>query len=254
MNDKIVLLPDADSLAAAAADRLVSLGSSAIVERGRFSVALAGGSTPRRMYALLATERYASSLDWLHVHFFWGDERCVPPDHPGSNYHMAREVLLDHLPVSEANVHRVRGELEPTAAAQLYAEDLQAFFGAPWPAFDLVLLGLGNDGHTASLFPGSSVLEERKRAAVAVTANYQDRPAHRVTLTFPAINAARQVLFLVSGASKAGIVAAVLEGSPGRYPAQGVRPGSGRLGWMLDAPAATHLPSRAVERSDKCES
>lgn len=236
-----LIYPDATSLAAAAARRFVTLGASAIAERGQFSVALAGGSTPEASYELLATERTATSLDWSRVHFFWGDERCVPPDHPNSNYRMAREALLDHLPLSPGNIHRIHGEMEPERAARTFSDDLVTFFGAALPAFDLVLLGLGNDGHTASLFPGSAVLRERVRPAAAVTAHYQDRPAYRVTLTLPAINAARQILFLVSGVAKAEIVAAVLEGPTGRYPAQAVRPGSGRLGWMLDAPAAGQL-------------
>jgi 6-phosphogluconolactonase len=196
------------------------------------------------MYELLATPRYAGSIDWSRIHFFWGDERCVPPDHPGSNYRVAREALLDHLSLPTCNIHRIQGELEPESAARGFAADLRAFFGSSWPSFDLILLGLGNDGHTASLFPTSVALKEKERPALAVVARYEDRPAHRVTLTLPAINAARQVLFLVSGAAKAEIVAAVLQGRPDRYPAQGVRPVSGQVEWMLDAPAARLLAGR----------
>ena len=217
-----LVYPDADHLARAAAEGFV---------------ALAGGSTPRAAYALLAAEE----VDWSRVHVFWGDERCVPPDHPDSNYRLAREALLDHVSLPAGNVHRMRGEMEPEAAAQAYAAELRAFFGTQWPSFDLVLLGMGNDGHIASLFPGSAALRETARPVVAVTAEYQDRPAHRVTLTLPAINAARQVLFLVTGAAKAETLWAVLEGPAERFPAQLIRPTSGQLTWLVDTAAASRL-------------
>ena len=233
--------PDPASLAIAAAKRFVTLAALAIAERGRFSVALSGGSSPKAMHALLATGEFANHVDWPLVHLFWGDERCVPPDHPGSNYRMARETLIDHVPLPASNVHRILGEMEAEKAAQIYSTELNSFFGGEWPSFDLVLLGLGKDGHTASLFPGSAVLAERARPAVAVTAHYQDRPAYRVTLTPPAINAAQQVLFLAAGAAKAEIVRAVLQGPAGQYPAQLIQPATGRLAWMVDAPAASQL-------------
>jgi 6-phosphogluconolactonase len=238
MTAEVEVYPDAVSLATAAAERFISLATLAVAKRGRFSVALAGGSTPKGMYALLATDKFASSLDWSRVHFFWGDERCVPPVHPSSNYRMACESLLDHLPLSPVNVHRIHGEMEPEKAAQTYSDDLVAFFAAPLPSFDLVLLGLGDDGHTASLFPNSAVLWEEFRPVAPVVAHYQGRPAHRVTLTPLAINGAHQVLFLVSGAVKAGIVREVLEGPSERYPAQMIRPVDGELTWMLDIAAA----------------
>jgi 6-phosphogluconolactonase len=237
--------PDPASLATAAAERFLTLATLAIARRGQFSVALAGGSSPKAMYALLATEESARRVDWSLVHLFWGDERCVPPDHPGSNYRMTRETLIDHVPLPAGNIHRMAGEIEPEDAARAYSTNLKSFFGGAWPSFDLVLLGLGQDGHTASLFPGSAVLYERARLAVAVTAHYQDRPAYRVTLTPPAINAARQVLFLAAGAAKAEIVRAVLQGPAGQYPAQLIQPATGRLTWMLDAPAASQLQKRA---------
>jgi 6-phosphogluconolactonase len=233
--------PDPASLARAAAEHFVTLAAEAIAARGRVAVALSGGSTPRATYALLATEEFAAQLDWSRVHVFWGDERCVPPDHPDSNVRLARETLLDHVPLPAGNVHRIHGEVEPEAAAQAYAAELRAFFGTQWPSFDLVLLGMGNDGHTASLFPGSAALRETARPVVAVRAEYQDRPAHRVTLTPPAINAARQVLFLVAGAAKAETLQAVLEGPAGRFPAQRIRPTSGRLTWQVDIEAASRL-------------
>lgn len=233
--------PDAASLARTAAEHFVTLAEEAIAARGRFAVALSGGSTPRATYALLATEEFATRVDWSHVHVFWGDERCVPPDHPESNFRLADEALLSRVPVPSGNIHRVRGEMEPEATAQAYAAELHAFFGVPWPRFDLVLLGMGNDGHTASLFPGLAALHETARPIVAVTAHYQDRPAQRVTLTPPAINAARQVLFLVTGAAKAEILRAVLEGPDRRFPAQQIRPTSGHLIWLVDIAAAGRL-------------
>ncbi len=241
---EIRIYADADRLAHAAAEHFTTLATAAIATRGQFTVALSGGSTPRATYTLLAMEEFALQLDWSRVHVFWGDERCVPPDDPDSSYWMARETLLDHVPLPARNVHRIRGEMEPEAAAQSYAAELRAFFGTPWPSFDLVLLGMGNDGHTASLFPGSAALHEETRPVVAVTAHYQDRPAHRVTLTPPAINAARQVFFLVAGAAKAETLQAVLEGPAERLPAQFIRPTSGQITWLVDSAAASRLRRR----------
>jgi len=175
------------------------------------------------------------------VHVFWGDERCVPPGHPDSNYRVAREALLDRVPLPAGNVHRIRCEQKPEQAAQAYAAKLRAFFDAPWPRFDLILLGLGNDGHTASLFPGSAALHEIERPIVAVTAHYQDRPAYRVTLTPPAISAARHVLFLVTGVAKTEIMRAVLEDPKAQFPAQRICPTDGQLTWLVDAAAAGQL-------------
>ena len=237
--------PDASSLALAAADHFAAVAASSIAARGHFSVALAGGSTPRPTYQLLVTSESASQLDWSSVHVFWGDERCVPPDHPHSNYGMAREALLDHVPLAPANVHRIRGEIEPLQAASEYERTLHQFF-VPGPepemvTFDLVLLGVGTDGHTASLFPGSELLEEQSRWVAAHRAD-QAR-GWRVTLTPPAINAARHVTFLVAGAGKATILQQVLSGprQPGSLPAQIVDPRSGNLLWLLDSAAAALL-------------
>ena len=233
--------PDAVSLARAAAEDFVTLAAEAVAVHGQFVVALSGGSTPRATYTLLASDEFAARVDWSHVHVFWGDERCVPPEHPESNYRMAHEALLDRIPILAENVHRVHGELEPEAAAEAYAAELRTFLGTTWPRFDLVLLGMGDDGHTASLFPNSAALHETARPVVAVTAYYQDRPVHRVTLTLPAINATRQILFLVTGAAKAKILQAVLEGPEGPYPAQQIRPTSGHLAWLVDVEAVSRL-------------
>jgi 6-phosphogluconolactonase len=241
---EIVILADAEALAHSAAQRFVTLAQEAATSRGRFSIALSGGSTPGALYRLLAEEPYQGQVPWAEVHLFWGDERCVPPDDPGSNYRLAKETLISRMPIPAGNVHRLRGELEPEEAARAYAREVRDFFCGPRPRFDLVLLGLGEDGHTASLFPGSPALQERERLAVAAEAHYQDRPAQRVTLTLPAINAARQVLFLVAGSAKAGIVQAVLEGPGAHLPAQMVQPTAGRLTWLLDAAAASQLKGR----------
>jgi 6-phosphogluconolactonase len=233
--------PGPEALAREAAQRFTDLAREAIDSRGRFSVALSGGSTPTALYGLLAEEPYRAQIPWAQVHLFWGDERCVPPDHPDSNYRMVNETLISHVPIPSANVYRIRGELDPDLAARAYEKTLQDFFCGPRTRFDLVLLGLGDDGHTASLFPGSDALHERERLAVAVEARYHDRPARRVTLTLPALNTARQVLFLVTGSAKAGIVQAVLEGPEGRLPAQQIRPAAGQTVWMLDREAASQL-------------
>jgi 6-phosphogluconolactonase len=241
MEAEIVVLPHASAVAHEAVQRFVALAREAAASRGRFSVALSGGSTPGTMYRLLAEEPYQGQIPWAKVHLFWGDERCVPPDDPGSNYRLAEETLIARVPIPAGNIHRVRGELDPGEAARSYVRELRDFFCGPQPRFDLVLLGLGEDGHTASLFPGSAVLDETTRLAVAVEAHYQDRPAYRVTLTLPVLNAARQILFLITGSAKAGIVQAALEGKPGCLPAQRIRPSAGQLTWLLDAAAASQL-------------
>jgi 6-phosphogluconolactonase len=238
---EIVVLADAGALALEAAERFTRLAQGAAASRGRFSVALSGGSTPGELYSILAKPPFRARVPWQQVHLFWGDERCVPPDEPGSNYRLAEERLISQVPIPPDNVHRVRGELEPRMAAQVYDRVLQDYFCGPKTRFDLVLLGLGNDGHTASLFPGSPLLGETERLAAATTAIYEDRPAQRVTLTLPAINTARDILFLVKGSDKAEIVRAVLEEARSHLPARRVRPMAGQATWLLDAAAASLL-------------
>ena len=199
---------------------------------------LAGGSTPKATYEILARD-YADRIDWSNVHVFFGDERTVPPDHEDSNYRMAREALLDHVPVG--SVHRMQGELPPGEAAEAYEQDLRNFFGAEEvPRFDLILLGTGPDGHTASLFPETSALEVHDRWVVANPVLKLDTT--RITLTVPVINAARAVYFLVAGEGKARPVAEILEGDPDprEYPASLIQPQGGPE-WMLDQPAASLL-------------
>ena len=228
---------DIETLSQFAAEKFVKVANQAIAERGRFLVALSGGSTPMKLYAQLAN----TELDWKLVHFFWGDERCVPADDEGNSYGQAKKVLFDKI--GTTNIHRVESDLEPAAAAQAYANTLSGFADAPFdfPRFDLVLLGMGDDGHTASLFPGSPV--DVTTATLAVTAHYQDRPANRVTLTQLVFNQAREVWFMVAGKSKAETLKNVLQGEhkPETYPAQRIQPVDGELVWMIDEAAGSLL-------------
>ena len=228
-------------LAEAAARAFVEGAASAIAERGRFAVALAGGSTPKATYEVLARD-HSGDVDWPNVHVFFGDERIVPPDHEDSNYRMAREALLDHVPVG--SVHRMRGELPPDEAAASYEAELEEFFEQTPPVLDLVMLGIGEDGHTASLFPGTAALGVTDRLAVANPVPKLDTT--RLTLTGPALNAAREVRFLISGAGKAEALAEILEGDSGprEYPAKLVRPPGGPI-WMVDYAAAGALQDPA---------
>jgi 6-phosphogluconolactonase len=229
-------------LAAAAAARFVRLAQEAVASRGLFGVALAGGNTPRRVYELLAGDDLRRQVSWRDVHVFFGDERMVPPDHAESNYRMAHEALLSLAPIPPENVHRIEGRGDAAANAGRYEDELRAFFGeTDWPRFDLVMLGMGDDGHTASLFPGTPALAE-SRAWVAP--NWVEKlGVRRVTLTAPAVNAARHVVFLVSGAGKAARLREVLEGPPDpeRLPAQLIRPAAGTLEWLVDEAAASQL-------------
>jgi 6-phosphogluconolactonase len=220
---------DPASLARGAAEEFLVRGREAIASRGRFLAALAGGSTPRAAHAEIARRR--DEIDWATVHLFWGDERCVPPGDPQSNYRMARETLLSRVPLSEANVHRWPTELPPADAAARYEEVLTSIAGAP-PILDLVFLGLGADGHTASLFPGSAALSIADRSCAA---NFAPALGEwRLTMTFPALNAAREALFLVEGESKREIVRKIEAGED--LPAARVR--AARTLWFLDRSAA----------------
>ncbi len=233
---------DPEAVAAAAARRFVELARAAVDDRGAFSVALSGGSTPRRVYELLAGDEYRERVDWRGVHVFFGDERAVPADHAESNYRMASEALLSRVPLSPENVHRIEGLGDAAANASDYESVMRGFFGdADWPRFDLVMLGMGDDGHTASLFPGTAALSERRAWAVA---NWVEKfGAWRITLSAPAINAARSVLFLVTGAAKAERLQEVLKGGrdPSRLPSQLISPRDGTLEWFVDRAAAARL-------------
>jgi len=235
----VVVVESPAALAARGAEEFVHACARAVAARGRFAVALSGGTTPRAMLSLLA----ARALDWSAVHFFWGDERCVPPDDPASNYGMARAALLSKVVVPEANVHRMRGELPPDDGADAYDDVLRAFFAGGTPAFDLVFLGLGPDGHTASLFPGTPALGAIDRWCVANEVTEPVASPWRLTLTYPVLNAARRVAFLVEGADKAAILRTVVDGKKDvrRYPAQGIAPTDGEVAWLVDAAAASQL-------------
>jgi 6-phosphogluconolactonase len=237
---EIEILPDAGSLAERAEGVFVQSVQAALKTGSRFTVALAGGSTPRQLYARLA----AAQIDWESVHIFWGDERCVPPGHPDSNFRMAEETLLGVISIPAGNIHRIPGEFPAEEAAQKYEAELRIFFGGVTPRFDLVLLGLGGDGHTASLFPGNPAVRERTRWVVGVRHDTPPEPlVDRITLTLPVLNAAANVLFLVSGAGKADRLAQVLHGpfQPELLPSQGMRPVDGILRWLVDQAAAAKL-------------
>jgi len=242
MRADLAVLPSTAALADAAAARFVAAAEDAIASQGQFIVALSGGSTPRDTYLRLGTEALVSKVMWSRVQVLWGDERCVPPDHVDSNYRMARETLLDRVPVPAANVHRIHGEDDPATAAEAYEATLRALLRTPAGArIDLVLLGLGEDGHTASLFPGSAAVHERTRWVMAARASAAS--VWRITLTPAVINAAAEVLFLVSGGAKAGILRRVLEGPrrPLELPAQAIAASNGRVRWCVDAAAAADL-------------
>ncbi len=250
---EVRLVADAAALADAAAQAIVDAAVESVAERGRFSIVLAGGATPRATYMRLAVPPLAERLPWDRTWVFFGDERCVPPDHAESNYHMAYEALLSKVPIPGERVFRLRGEAEdPEAAATDYARTLAGAFATPrggLPRFDLVLLGMGLDGHTASLFPGSPALKEVFRPVVAVHAAAAVLP-QRLTLTFPPINAAARIIFLVSGAEKAKAVKAMLRDGVA-LPAAMVRPLDGTLTWIVDRAAASLLPPDRLAHSPR---
>lgn len=240
----IRIYPDLEALSHAAAELFAAEARQAVQARGRFTVALAGGSTPRRAYQLLAREPFRELVPWQNTHIFWGDERCVPADDPRNNALMARQTLLDHDPVPQEQVHPMVCDRSPLEAAVEYEALLRGFFAAGRPRFDLVLLGLGENGHTASLFPGTSVLEEQQRWVAEVYLAEED--LYRLTLTAAAINQAALVVFLVSGHDKAHILRKVLKEAqhPRNIPARLINPVDGGLLWLVDRDAASLLRQR----------
>jgi 6-phosphogluconolactonase len=234
---RIKVLPDAGAVAPAAAEHIANSARQAVEKQGVFSLALCGGSTPKALYQLLAAEPYVSQIRWQVVEVYFGDERCVPPGHAESNYRMAEETLLGQVPIPERNIHRMRGEIEAEAAAIEYGRMLKERFGDAGGG-DRARLGLGEDGHTASLFPETAALNEAKHRAVA---NFVPKlGAHRITLTAPFLNRSKEVLILVTGASKAEVLKQVLEGEhdPRRLPVQLIDPPGGTVTWLVDAAAA----------------
>ena len=248
---EIRVLPGPQEIFRAAAERFVRQANEAIRTSGRFTVALSGGSTPKGLYWLLATG-FRSSLPWEKMFFFWGDERHVPPDHPDSNYRMTNDAMLSKVPVPPENIFRVPTETQDTdlAAAQ-YEQTLKKFFHlkeGEFPRFDLILLGMGPDGHTASLFPNTKALQEKTRL---VLANWIEKfKTYRLTLTLPVLNNAACTMFLVAGADKAAALHEVLEGNaPGaQFPAKLIKPVQGKLIWLIDRQAAASL-SKSIEQS-----
>lgn len=227
-------------LAQGVANHFMHAAQTAVTERGGFYVALAGGTTPRAAYELLATEPYATRIPWKDVFIYFGDERCVGPDDSESNYGMAKRAFLDAVNIPSHNIHRMHGEDDPRHAADAYAQILNEDLGA-FPRFDLIMLGMGPDGHTASLFPGSH--PDAGDGAIVAAPYVEKFQAHRITLTPRTINNAREVLISTEGPGKAPVLAAVLKGprNPDVYPVQIVRPTDGRLFWMVDAAAASSL-------------
>ena len=252
-HEHVVIADDAAGVARNAADLFVHICHRA-APGGRCAVALSGGSTPKALHELLASPPYREQIEWARVHFYWGDERYVAPDDPESNFRMARETLLDRVPLREAQIHRIHTEMDdPDAAALLYEDELRQEFGlraGQVPRFDLILLGIGPDGHTASLFPHTAALTVTDRLVVA---NYVPKLATwRITFTVPVINNAANVAFLVAGHDKADALARVLEGprDPAEYPSQLVAPRDGDLSWYVDRTAAAQLKRAASGDSE----
>ena len=241
-HSQVQVLSDLEALSHQAASLYVNASESSTAARNRFVVAISGGSTPRRLYALLGAEPYRGQVHWQHVHFFWADERCVSKEDEESNFKTAFDMLLSKVSISDENIHRVKGEEGPDKGARDYEEEIKMFFGkSAFPMFDLIILGMGEDGHTASLFPGSKALQETTRIAVPV---YLEKPnRNRITLTLPVLNNAAQVLFLVAGDSKAKAVSEVLGDGEERkrYPAGLIRPVHGSMIWLIDQKAAGKL-------------
>ncbi len=240
----ISVFADLEQLSRAAAAFIAQLADDATEKHGRFTIALAGGGTPKRTYELLAEPPLRDQVPWANVHVFWGDERCVPPGDSRSNQRMAREALLDHVPIPDRQIHPVEFSTSPAGSAGSYEQCLREILGKA-PRLDLVLLGLGENGHTASLFPHSDVLAEQTSWVGHLYVHEQD--LHRVTMTAPLINRARNVLFLVSGGQKARTLRAVLQGEyePEELPAQLIKPVYGELRWYVDEAAAAQLKETA---------
>lgn len=237
---EIKVVPDVKGVAAEAAERVARAAERAIAERGRFSIALSGGSTPKALHALLASEPYRSRIDWSRVYVLWGDERAVPPEHKDSNYRMAEETLLSKVPIPKEQIHRMRGEMAERAdeAAREYGLMLKQKVE---DGLDVVLLGMGGDGHTASIFPHTKAVSETEHRVIGYFAeNSSTGPSWRITMTAPYINQAREILILLAGGDKAARVKEVLEGprDPARLPIQLINPTQGKLTWIMDTAAA----------------
>ena len=242
----IILCRDLVELSRKTAERFIQLARELVEASGRMTVAFSGGSTPKHLYSLLASPDYKNRIPWNNVEVFWGDERCVPPDHSESNFRMAQEALLSRIQIPPGNIHRMRGEGQPQAAAAEYEKELQKFFGFNYgglPRFDLILLGIGEDGHTASLFPGSDALNETEHLVVAPFVEKLN--SYRLTLSLPVLNNAAHVWFLVAGSSKAGAVKQAFSSSSD-LPAAKVQPVNGKLTWFITRDAAPRIPAAGI--------
>jgi 6-phosphogluconolactonase len=247
MDFRLEILKDADGVVHRAAEIFVEVAAVAHSQRSGWTVALAGGTTQAALYRLLASSAYRDRVGWEAISFFFGDERAVPPDHPESNFRMANDALFRPLRLHNRQFHRMQGEMHDLAkAAELYEEDLRKAFNGELPRFDLILLGMGPDGHTASLFPGSQTLLECRRWVIPVLGAPKPPPS-RLTLTLPVFNAGRKIVFTVAGQNKAAALQEVLHGaaSPHDFPAKMIRPGADRLLWIVDQAAASRLTSIA---------
>jgi 6-phosphogluconolactonase len=238
----VVIAENQRALSNAGANLFAEIAGIAVARRGLFAVALSGGSTPRGMHRQLAEEPFLSGIPWDKTHIFWVDERCVPFEDPASNYGAAREDLIDRIPIPATNVHPMPVHMSPNEGAVHYQQEIIGFFKTgphEIPAMDLILLGVGTDGHTASLFPGTPALKEEQRIISAVKGG---RPnVHRLTMTYPILNRGREVVFLVSGEKKAPVIQEIIEKKQKGLPALGIRPRSGKLTWLVDREAAALL-------------
>ena len=240
---QVIILDNSEALFVRAAEEIVHISGESICTHGQFSLCLTGGNTPAEVYRLIAT-RFHLSVDWNAVHLFWGDERCVPKDDPASNYGMAHRTMLSTLNLDPSQIHRIKGEADPQTGAREYESDLRTFFSVgegEFPRFDLILLGMGDNVHIASLFPGIPAIHEKRRLAVAVEVDAPQRD--RISLTPPVLNNGARVMFIVSGQNKAAAVKTALEGvrDPDKYPAQIIDANQGEVMWLLDRPAASLL-------------
>ncbi len=243
--NNVIVLPDIEAVSQAAAERTYDYATEAVSSRGVFHLVLSGGRTPAKLYSLLSEIPYNYSIPWAQTHIYWGDERCVPPESEESNYGQAWRIFLNSMPIPENNIHRIKGELEPQEAADEYRRDLmsQADTDRDWPQFDLVYLGMGADGHTASLFPGPIADEERRGSVMAVTVSYQERPSSRISMTPLPLNSARNIIILVVGLDKAAALSTAINGPEDKekWPVQRIRPLQGTVTWLVDRDAAAEL-------------
>ncbi len=239
----VQVYPNAEGIIKAGANLFMDLASTAISDRGSFSVVLSGGATPRPLFEFLAVDKSADLLDWSRIHFYWGDERTVLPDNPESNYRQAYQFLLGPRLIPPGNIHRIKGELDPVKAASLYQKEISNLLLESPPSFDMIFLGMGGDGHTASLFPGTKVASNPGEYQWVAANQVPQQDTWRITFTPQLINAARTIIFLVSGQKKAETLKRVLEGPflPETYPAQLIKPDHGNLIWLVDQAAASNL-------------